>query len=802
MDEKTLNVLEFPKVLERLAAYSAFSASGELARSLRPSADLDEVLRLQKRTSEAFRLLSVRSETSLNGAHDIRPLVDLARRGGVLEGSNLLDIKNTLIIARDLARSFERQGETYPTLIAIAAYLSPPPGVVDAISRAISERGELLDTASDQLTAIRRELKLSHDRLMTRLERMINDAHTAPMLQEAIITQRNGRYVIPLRAEFKGRIRAIIHDQSASGATLFIEPLVVVELNNRWHEQQLAERDEERRILADLSQQVGLYSGEIDVLVQGLAEFDLALMCAKYSQDLHAVEPQVVPMRKATETHPGTTIKLYQARHPLLSLDSVVPVDVDLDEKTFALVITGPNTGGKTVTLKTIGLLVLMAQSGLHIPAQSGSILNLFSNVYADIGDEQSIEQSLSTFSGHITNIVRIFHRAGRTTLVLLDELGAGTDPQEGAALARALLAYLVERQVTCLVATHYPELKAYAHTTPGAVNASMEFDLHTLRPTYHLTIGLPGRSNALLIAERLGLPKPILESARSLLDPNDLHAEDLLDEIHRQRDLARKARTHAELMQGEAARLKRELAARLEKIEDERLVVLEKARQEAEEELVDLRTDLEELRRAMGRARQPLEAIKSLQSDLDSIEDAAQKPAVRKQQTVSPTVQPLRVGEKVEVRSLKMQGVVATVSESDVEVQLGTLRIRARLNDIRRPNEIKEEPILKLEPPSRSARRTNEDASPVSVIYPSPGVEIDLRGQRAEDALLALEHYLESAYLANMPYVRIIHGKGTGRLRQVVREALQQSPHVSRWENGLDGEGGEGVTVAHLAKE
>lgn len=800
MDEKALTVLEFYKVLERLASYAAFSVSAEKARALRPVVELEEIQRRLTLVSEASRLLSVRSETSIGGARDIRAQVDLARRSGVLDGPSLLDVKNTLIAARELARYMERQVDVYPALSALAAVLPPPAGVVDAITRAISERGEVLDTASDKLAAIRREMKVAHEHLLSRLERFTNDPHTAPMLQETIITQRGGRYVIPLRAEFKGRIRAIIHDQSSSGATLFIEPLAVVELNNRWHELQLEERDEERRVLAELSAMVGFQSAQIDAIVYALADFDLALMAAKYGEDLRASEPVMTELRRPAAGHPGTTLKLYQARHPLLPQDTVVPIDVDLDDQTFSLVITGPNTGGKTVSLKTVGLLVLMAQSGLHIPAQSGSALSVYGDVFADIGDEQSIEQSLSTFSGHITNIVRILGRAGRSSLVLLDELGAGTDPQEGAALARALLGYLVERRVTSLVATHYPELKAYAHATQGVVNASMEFDLHTLRPTYHLTIGLPGRSNALLIAERLGLPGPILESARATLNPEDLRSEDLLEEIHRQRDLARKARSRAEQMQGEAARLRRELAERLDKIEDERLALLDNARREAEGEVTALRSESEDLRRALIRARQPLDAIRSIQADLETLEQAVQKPAERQPSAEEPVAKPLKVGEKVRLRSLNMEGVVASVGETEVEVQLGALRIRARRNDLQRQGEVEPPPEL----PVKAVRKLAEDTAPktpAKTFRPSPGMEIDLRGQRAEDALDALERYLESAYLTDLPFVRIIHGKGTGRLRQVIREALQHSPHVSHWESGLDGEGGEGVTVAHLVK-
>jgi DNA mismatch repair protein MutS2 len=822
MDEKTLTTLEYWKILDRLAEYSAFGLSADLARALRPTDNLDEAHRRLALTTEARRLLSINDDFNIGGARDVRSLVDLAGRSGVLEPTELLDVKNTLVAARTLLRTFEHQSEPFPNLGRIVNRLSPPGGIVDAISRAISERGDVLDNASDKLGHIRSELKVAHDRLLSRLERLINDPKNGPILQEPIITQRNGRYVVPLRAEFKGRMRSIVHDQSSSGATLFVEPLATVELNNQWHELQLAERDEVRRILVELSGVVGSHAPEIIDILEALGELDLALMCARYADDLRAAEPVLVLARKPRENHPGCTIRLFQARHPLLDLARVVPVDVDLDDRTFAVVITGPNTGGKTVTLKTVGLMALMAQSGLHIPAQSGSTISLFRNIYADIGDEQSIEQSLSTFSGHITNIVRILKLAWTDTLVLLDELGAGTDPQEGAALARALMDWLVKHRVPCMVATHYPELKAYAHSTPGVVNASMEFNLQTLRPTYHLTIGLPGRSNALLIAERLGLEKEILESARSEIDPNDLRAEDLLDEIHRQRDRARTARGEAEKSQREAVRLRAELAEKLEKIEDERLKVLDQARAQAEDEIANLRSELDSVRREMNRARQPLEAIKSLQERVESLEVTTQQPEERRNVTESEP-QPLRVGERVRLRSLNMEGVITALGESDMEVQLGALRVRARPNDIDRrgtaaavaaaaesaPEAVKASRRRKeVETPAAPEAALAGGASARSVplatgpMRASPGMELDLRGQRAEDALAALDQYLENAYLSGMPFVRIIHGKGTGRLRQVVREALRQSQHVKRFETGHEGEGGDGVTVAHMESD
>lgn len=801
MDEKSLTTLEYYKVLERLAAYTDFSASAELARAIRPTDDFQQALDRLAATTEARRLLSVKSEVTIGGARDIRPLSDRAARSSVLLPGELLEIKYTLISARELYRAFEHKESEYPHLVVIAQQLMPPPGLIEAITRAISERGEVLDSASVKLAHLRAEIKIAHERLLARLTRILNDPKNAPHLQENIITQRNGRYVIPLRAESRSRIRAIIHDQSSSGATLFVEPLVVVELNNAWHELQLAERDEERRILTELTDQVGVFHPLLVKLVEALAQIDLALACAKYADDTHAAEPLLVPFHKTgRENHPGSTIMLYHARHPLLDPAAVVPIDVTLDERTFALVITGPNTGGKTVTLKTVGLLALMAQSGLHIPAQSGSSLSLFSNIYADIGDEQSIEQSLSTFSGHITNIVRILKRMNSFSLVLLDELGAGTDPQEGSALARAILAHLVDKRVTSLVATHYPELKAFAHATPGVVNASMEFDLKTLKPTFHLMIGLPGRSNALAIANRLGLDKDLIQSARSMIDPSELKADDLLNEIHYQRDASRKARGAADRARYEAEQLRLQLAQRLEKIEDERQAVLEKARAAQAQEAAVLREEFETLRKELQRAHQPLDALKPIQERLEGLQENLEQPVTRRVvQSGGP--RPLRLGDKVYLRSLKMDGTVTALGESEVEVQLGALRIRAKLSDVQRSGQ---PPETAQTAPAAAAKRAGavEGRKRPEIFRPSPGMELDLRGQRAEDALDALERYIDSAYMAGMPFVRIIHGKGTGKLREVIRQALKDLVYVKRFEPGEEKEGGDGVTVAHLSNE
>jgi DNA mismatch repair protein MutS2 len=802
MDEKTLNTLEYHKILNRLAGYCSFEASAEKARALRPSPDLAEANRWLAETSEAVELMVKNSDLTIGGARDVRASIDLANHGAILTPQDLLDIKYTLISARNLSRTFGRIGVAYPNLANILKQMPPPLGLIDAITRAISDHGEILDSASAKLGVIRRDLRISHDRLMTKLQRMVTDPRNTPYLQEALITQRDGRYVLPLRAEFKGRMRSIVHDQSASGATLFVEPLAVVELNNQYRELQLAERDEERRILWELSQQAALHGVEILQTLETIAQIDLALARGKYAEDLRAVEPRLFAINPKGERHPGTVIHLYQARHPLLDAQSVVPIDVEFDAQTYAMIITGPNTGGKTVSLKTIGLLALMAQSGLHIPAHSGSEISIFEDIFADIGDEQSIEQSLSTFSGHVTNIIHILQSANRRCLVILDELGAGTDPTEGAALARAILTFLLNAGITTLVTTHHPELKAFAHGASGVVNASVEFDLETLRPTYHLTIGLPGRSNALAIAQRLGLPEAIIQDARSELSPDDLRAEDLLNEIHHQRDLIRKARSAADQALHEAEKARSELITRLDGIEDERQSILEKARQESQQEVADLQAEVAEARRMLMRSRQPAENLQVIEDKLEVLEEKIEAPVERVHpQIEAPVKRAIRTGDRVRLRTLGSQGVVIGLTAGEAEIQLGALRMRTPLADL----ELASTGAQRLEqssvqrPPAEKKIESSTTAQPANFLPVSPGVELDLRGRRADEALDALDRYLDAAFYAGLPYVRIIHGKGTGRLREVIRQALSENSHVKSFQTGGEKEGGDGVTVAKL---
>ena len=758
MDTKTLHVLEYPKILERLVGFCDFSASMELARALEPTDSYDLASARLAETSEARKLFSTNDNIGVGGAHDIRPSVDLAGRGGVLDPQQLLDIKSTLISSRALKKSLDKKTDEFPRLSQIAAGLAEARGMVDSISRVLSDRGEVLDSASPKLGTLRREIKIAHDRLMSRLQRYLTES--ANKLQEPIITQRDGRYVIPLRAEFKGQIKAIVHDQSSSGATLFVEPLPIVELNNSMRELQLQERDEERRILYELSAQIAEYREELVYGLENLAMLDLIFAKAKYAEELKASEPLLSQRSKVkgqkletSDLRPSTFdvphIKLMNARHPLLDPNTVVPIDVDPKPGTRAIVITGPNTGGKTVSLKTVGLFALMAQSGLHIPVQSGSEIPFFHAVYADIGDEQSIEQSLSTFSGHITNIIRILKYIDHRSLVIFDELGAGTDPQEGAALARAILNHLLESGCTTLVATHYPELKTFAHSTEAVVNASLEFDIKTLRPTYRLTIGLPGRSNALLIAQRLGLPQPIIDSAKAEINPEDLRADKLLDDIRKERNRTSRERQKLEKARDKLEAQTKEIEKRLEKIEDERRDVLAKARAEGELEVAVLRRNIDSLKSQMKKAKQPLDVIKAIEEKIEKIEEKMEQPVERRQTmdhgpTLSFVNRPLSLGERVVVSSLNADGVVTALGESDAEVQVGSLRIRARLVDLQRKGQ-------GAESPEKEEKKQNAEGSGRTALSEtkSPGLELNLRGKLVEEGLEDLERYLERAFSA-----------------------------------------------------
>ena len=810
MNPKHLNTLELPKILGRLANYCSFSASVELAEALLPSSDFAEVQRRLAETTQAKEALDKNDQLTIGGAKDVREAAKLAAVGGVLEAQTLLDIRDTIESGRRIQRSLLRFQALYPQLTAITNTIEPLGNVVTEIGKTIDDSGEVRDTASDQLAAIRRQSRIVHDRLLQKLQRMVSDGNNSPYLQEAIVTQRGGRYVIPIKSDFKGRIPGLIHDQSASGMTLFIEPLATLDLNNEWRELQLAEEREVRRILAAISASVGAHADTIIRTVEALAMFDLAMAKAKYSEGIRGVAATLTPTgdgaaqtpRRKTEStvavtqpsvsealapvsRPPSSVLLMQARHPLLNPDIVVPIDVELPQDTRVFVITGPNTGGKTVALKTVGLLALMTQCGLHVPAEAAT-LPVFKNVYADIGDEQSIEQSLSTFSSHLTNLVSFFEQVDENSLVLLDELGAGTDPVEGAALARAMLEYLLQTNATCFVATHYPELKAWAYLTAGAVNASMAFDDKTLRPLYKLRVGLPGRSNAFAIAQRLNVPQAVLDTAQGYIDGNSARAEDMLAEISKMQRQAEAARNGARRAEKNAEANATELRKRLNQIEDERKQLLSKAQEDALKETEALRAEVRRLRARVVAAGGSMSELKSIEQEMGDVAERAEQatlpPTPARKPIPEPQRRALRSGDTVRVRTLNANGIIGDIIDGEAEVQVGRLRTRVKLSDLER---------VKVAAPVEDERTRYETEKPIS-----PGIELDLRGTTAEEGVGRVEDYLDRAARAALPFARIIHGKGTGVLRQAIRNALKKHPLVASFETGIDGEGGDGVTV------
>jgi DNA mismatch repair protein MutS2 len=814
MNPHTLRVLEFYKILNRVAAHCAFSGGEELTHSLLPSDDLRTVQEWMEQTREAALLLEQKSDIYFGGVTDVRPLAHKAERGSMLLPGELSEIRNTLLRARTLRNTLTRLDRQFPQLADIASAIEPCEHVIGEISRCINDRSEVADGASSELARIRSQLRIAQERLLSTLDRLVQGDDLRPYLQESIVTQRQGRYVIPVRAEHKGQVQGIVHDQSSSGATFFIEPLKVVEQNNAVRELQLEEDKEVRRILAELSDLVADEAVYIARNVQVLSQIDFTFAKAKYAYEIQATAPKVVQFHKpqtiatTDETndgkeiqHPGSVLNFRQARHPLLDPKTVVPIDVYFGDEYYILVITGPNTGGKTVTLKTVGLLTAMAQAGLMIPVDEGSELSIFEGIYADIGDEQSIEQNLSTFSSHMTNIIHILEDADPSSLVLLDELGAGTDPDEGSALAMALLENLRDRGLTTVATTHYSDLKLYAHNTPGVRNASVEFDVETLSPTYELSIGLPGRSNALTIAQRLGLNPTIVEKAASIVRPEALEVDSLLEDVRRARQEAQQTALQARERERQASVLEADLRYQLARIEEARREVVADVRQTMQGELAEVRREIENFRRQMARGN-----IGSSSTHEQFLAEARELLLRREEETggrierrvatpSSPAQQPggnIEVGDRVFVPSLQATGEVVHIDYKDgkpneADVQVGNFRMKL--------------PVRRLELRQKAAQQPQSQPGPVRVQSRgrSASLELDLRGERVEDGLRRMEAYLDEAYLDGYPWVRIIHGKGTGAMRDAVRNVLRDHPLVGRYRNGQMGEGGDGVTIAYL---
>jgi DNA mismatch repair protein MutS2 len=790
-DAGTLRALEFAAVIEQIAELTAFGPSRELASATLPVANAAHVALLQDQTDEATRLIYEQARVGIGGARDIREALGRARRGGRLTALELLDVAET---ARAAGLFAERLADWEgPQLAAVRDALDAAPDLRQRIGRSVDESGEVLDTASAELAAIRKRLRTAQDRVRERLNAMLHSADLAGVIGEPIVTVRAGRYVIPVRAEAKGRVKGIVHDQSASGATLFIEPMGVVELNNTWTQATLDAAREEERILDELSRAVEARGESLLASLQALARADLWLARARLGMQQDGVRPAVA----------DDALELLSARHPLLG-SAAVPIDLRLGERFGyrALVVTGPNTGGKTVSLKTIGLLALMHQAGLRVPAAEGARLPVFARVMADIGDEQSIAQSLSTFSSHLRNVVRFMAAAGPGTLVLLDEIGAGTDPTEGSALAMAVVDALLAAGATLAATTHYAELKTFAEEHPLVSNASVAFDVKTLRPTYRLEIGLPGKSQAFAIAQRLGLPEPILADARSRLAAEHLTMEAALAAISR----AQEAR-ESELAEAEAARSaatqERDLARTgVERARREAAAILGDARRAADELLARAEREVAEVRRELTRQRNVqggrraaergagTAALDQLATRTAAARQATQRATPALDEATTATEQP-RVGLYGRSRTLGSAGRIVEVSGRTGRVTLETdeARVVVPADDV----EVIPEPVSGPAPGDLEAEELRRRAA--SRIAP----RLDLRGERVEAALERLAAYLDEALLAGLDQAVIIHGAGTGALRRAIREYLADHPRVRATRSGRRDEGGDGATVAEL---
>jgi DNA mismatch repair protein MutS2 len=793
MDERSLAILEFPLVRERLAAATSFAPGRRLAETLEPSNDRVLVARGLDETEQARSLLIERPGVGIGAAHDIGPSVERAARGGRLDPSHFLEIAETLDASSRLATALA--DERRPLLRDLGHDLHALPSLRSTLARSFDPVGELLDTASPRLGGLRAAVRVAYDRLRRRLDALVG-SELGSSLQEPIVTLRNGRYVVPVRADARSRVKGIVHDASGSGQTLFVEPLVVVELGNAWREAQVAEKEEIDRILDELSGVVATNAPFLRETLEALARFDFWSAKATFAAELDAIR---------AETADRPEVVLLGARHPGLS-GRVVPIDIKLGDGYTALIVTGPNTGGKTVTLRTLGLLALMHQAGLQIPAESGSRLPIFRDVFADIGDEQSIAQSLSTFSGHLKRIDAIVAAAGPGTLVLLDELGAGTDPTEGSALAQALLDHFIRAGALVAATTHYAELKAYAHTTDRARNASVEFDLESLSPTYRLTIGLPGGSQAFAIAERLGLPQAIVDDARSRLTEAQRNFEATLAAIRETEGETADALERARLAEARAVEALRNAQEERARARRDREAAVQEARTEAERLVAGVRDEVHATRRTLERETMTAQGLdEALERIDDSLERVPTPEPAPEPEPEPPAPHVWRLGERARSLSGGWEGRITALERGGKRASLeaGGMRVTVDIGDL--------EPAI--EPASERGGSTIGDAvdrqarrDPTSGIARlradrarSVAASLDLRGARVDEALDALSSYLDDASLAGLDKVTIIHGLGTGALRDAVRTEAASHPLAREVRAGERGEGGDGATVIRL---
>lgn len=787
LNSKILHTLEYEKIINKLEYYAQTPLGKNLAKQLTPVTDLEDVKRLLQGTDESFKVDRLKGSPPFGGIVDITSAVKRARIGGTLNPSELLGIATTVEGGRRIQRYINAIHEDDPValLFALSDEMSDQKALEDAIKRCIDDNAEVVDGASAELAQIRRDIRGGEVRIREKLDAMIRSTSVAKMLQDQLITIRGDRFVIPVKAEYRSHFGGIVHDQSGSGATLFIEPESIVALNNKLRESRLKEEREIEIILQKLTALVGdqtewlLYDADV------LAQLDFLFAKARLARELKGTLPRM---------NDRGFLKLKKGRHPLIPSEQVVPLDLELGNQYTSIIVTGPNTGGKTVSLKTVGLLSLMAMSGLFIPAEEGSQLCVFDAIYADIGDEQSIEQNLSTFSSHMTNIVSILEQITPKSLILFDELGAGTDPAEGSALAIAILEHIHGLGCRMIATTHYSELKAYAYERKGVINASMEFDINTLSPTYRLLIGVPGRSNAFAIAQRLGVPANILEYARGEVKEDDLRVEHMIASLEenrlgaeQEREVAEKLRRELETLrnrhEAELERLEQQRDKRIEKAENDARSIVDKARSEAEQIISDLRKlALEE-----GAAVKEHKLI-AARKQLDEAEPKQRK----KEQGLRPkgnAPRSIEPGDEVRVYSLNQKGHVVELSgDKEAIVQLGIMKMKVKKDDLeliqQAPSTKKAERIV------TQVKRTRDD---------NIRSELDLRGANLEEAIIEVDRFVDEAFLGNLGQIYIIHGKGTGILRTGISEYLRKHKNIKSYRLGNYGEGGAGVTVAEL---
>lgn len=785
LNKKIIKTLEYAKILHKLAHHAATSLGKDAVQNLEPIGDFELVkLRLQA-TDEAVNVERLKGNAPFGGIRDIRSSLHRARIGGMLNPAELLDISTTMFGTRRLKRFILAVHEEYPIpmLKGQVELLTENKSLEDKINSCIDENAVVVDSASVELGRVRSELRTGESRVRERLEQMLRNSSIQKMLQDVLITIRNDRYVIPVKSEYRSNFGGMVHDQSASGATLYIEPDAIVQLNNKIRELKFKEEAEIEKILRALT---ALVADQVEVLVYDvdqLAELDFTFAKAGLARELKSTMPRL---------NDRGFIKIKRGRHPLIAAELVVPLDLELGNDFSQIIVTGPNTGGKTVSLKTVGLLSLMAMSGLFVPAEEGTQLCVFDAIYADIGDEQSIEQNLSTFSSHMTNIISILRDMTPKSLVLLDELGAGTDPAEGSALAISILDYIHQIGCRIIATTHYSELKAYAYQTKGTINASMEFDIQTLSPTYRLLVGVPGRSNAFAIAERLGLSRRIIEHARTQVGEEDKRVESMIASLEENRLVAEAERESAERLRHEAEEMRRKLEAQQMKFDEQRDKLLEKAERDAREAVAKARREADEVIADLRRmAQEEAGGVKDhrLVEAKRRLDQAA--PELREKQVRAAKKRPERIeaGDEVRVVSLGQKGhVVEIVSSTEATVQLGIMKMKVVLTNLEKIGS----PVQK-KPAHQAAvtvKRTRDD---------SVRMELDMRGLNMEEALIEADRFLDESFLGNLGQVYLIHGKGTGVLRTGMQEYLRRHKHVKSYRMGNYNEGGAGVTVVEL---